>query len=147
MTIWWQGVTVWSLGERFKDGGQPEGFVCIPSKVFVMFDCIHTGVDGPPFWWRFRRGCSIRPTHSKVFERVQLKLLFSRIAEERKCSISLEQVEQVERFNWSQNDILGACCSLVQPGRAWYSLVQSGAAWYILVHPGTVRWAKSSCIQ
>ena len=23
------------------------------------------------------------------------------------CSISLEQVEQVERFNWSQNDILG----------------------------------------
>ena len=34
MTIWWQGVTVWSLGERFKDGGQPEGFVCIPSKVF-----------------------------------------------------------------------------------------------------------------
>ena len=84
MTIWWQGVTVWSLGERFKDGGQPEGFVCIPSKVFVMFDCIHTGVDGAPFWWRFRRGCSIRPTHSKVFERVQLKLLFSRIAEERK---------------------------------------------------------------
>ena len=72
-----------------------------------MFDCIHAGVDGAPFWWRFRRGCPIRPTLSKVFERVQLKLLFSRIAEERKCSISLEQVELVERFNWSQNDILG----------------------------------------
>ena len=33
MTIWWQEVTAWSLGERFKDGGQSEGFVCIPSKI------------------------------------------------------------------------------------------------------------------